>query len=71
VDLLRPGGVLVTDNVLWSGEVVPGFVKAPLKDAEETRAIADYNSRLSAHPGLLTAIVPMRDGVSISVKRAQ
>ena len=26
VDLLRPGGLLVTDNVLWDGEVVPGFV---------------------------------------------
>ena len=70
VDLLRPGGLLVTDNVLWSGEVVPGFVNAPHKDAEETRAISDYNRRLSAHPGLLTAIVPMRDGVSISVKRS-
>ena len=70
VDLLRPGGLLVTDNVLWSGEVVPGFVKAPQQDAEETRAIADYNNRLSAHPRLLTAIVPLRDGVSISVKRS-
>jgi predicted O-methyltransferase YrrM len=70
VDLLRPGGLLVTDNVLWSGEVVPGFVKAPQKDAEETRAIADYNNRLSAHPCLLTAIVPIRDGISISVKRS-
>ena len=27
VDLLRPGGLLVTDNVLWDGEVVPGFVE--------------------------------------------
>ena len=25
VELLRPGGLLVTDNVLWDGEVVPGF----------------------------------------------
>jgi predicted O-methyltransferase YrrM len=70
VDLLRPGGVLVTDNVLWSGEVVPGFVKAPHQDPGETRAIADYNNRLNAHPDLLTAIVPMRDGLSISVKRS-
>ena len=70
VDLLRPGGLLVTDNVLWSGEVVPGFVKAPHQDAEDTRAIADYNNRLSAHPELLTAIVPLRDGVAISVKRS-
>jgi predicted O-methyltransferase YrrM len=68
VGLLRPSGLLVTDNVLWSGEVVPGFVKDPHQDSEETRAIADYNNRLSAHPGLLTAIVPLRDGVSISVK---
>ena len=29
VGLLRPGGLLVTDNVLWDGEVVPGFVAAP------------------------------------------
>ncbi len=29
VDLLRPGGLLVTDNVLWDGEVVPGFVPVP------------------------------------------
>jgi predicted O-methyltransferase YrrM len=70
VDLLRPGGLLVTDNVLWSGEVVPGFVKVPQKDVEETRAIIDYNKRLSGHPRLLTAIVPLRDGVSISVKRS-
>ena len=26
VELLRPGGLLITDNVLWDGEVVPGFV---------------------------------------------
>jgi predicted O-methyltransferase YrrM len=61
--------LLVTDNVLWSGEVVPGFIKTPRQDIEDTRAIADYNNRLSAHPGLVTAIVPLRDGVSISAKR--
>jgi len=70
VDLLRPGGLLVTDNVLWSGEVVPGFVDPPRHDPEDTRAIADYNERLIAHPGLMTAIVPLRDGVAISVKRS-
>ena len=69
VDLLRPGGLLVTDNVLWSGEVVPGFVPSPRHDPGETRAIADYNERLATHPALMTAIVPLRDGVSLSVKR--
>jgi len=69
VELLRPGGLLVTDNVLWNGEVVPGFVPAPQRDAAETRAIAEYNERLNRHPQLVTATVPLRDGVAISVKR--
>jgi len=68
VDLLRPGGLLVTDNVLWSGEVVPGFV-TPHHPAADTQAIVDYNERLNNHPALLTSIVPLRDGVAISVKR--
>jgi predicted O-methyltransferase YrrM len=71
VALLRPGGLLVTDNVLWDGEVVAGFVAVPKRDAEDTRAIADYNERLNRHPQLITATVPLRDGVSISVKRGR
>jgi predicted O-methyltransferase YrrM len=69
VDLLRPGGLLVTDNVLWDGEVVPGFLERPQRDVTDTKAIAEYNERLNAHPQLVTATVPLRDGVSISVKR--
>jgi predicted O-methyltransferase YrrM len=69
VALLRPGGLLVTDNVLWNGEVVPGFAGTPTQDPGETRAIAAYNTRLASHPDLITAVVPLRDGVSISVKR--
>ena len=69
VALLRPRGLLVTDNVLWDGEVAPGFVQTPKRDAAETRAIADYNARVAAHPALVTSIVPLRDGVSISVKK--
>jgi len=70
VSLLRPRGLLVTDNVLWDGEVAPGFVAAPQRDPADTQAIAGYNRALSVHPDLLTSIVPLRDGVSISVKRA-
>jgi len=69
VALLRPGGVLVTDNVLWDGEVAPGFVAKPLRDPADTRAIVEYNERVAAHPQLVTSIVPLRDGVAISVKR--
>src|SRR4051812_18934118 len=35
VDLLRPGGLLITDNVLWSGEVVPGFVRTAHHNAAD------------------------------------
>jgi predicted O-methyltransferase YrrM len=70
VGLLRPGGLLVTDNVLWDGEVVPGFINPPKRESDDTRAIAEYNQRLNAHPQLITATIPLRDGVSISVKRS-
>jgi predicted O-methyltransferase YrrM len=70
VSLLRPGGLLVTDNVLWDGKVVPGFARSGSGAIDEdTRAIAEYNERVAAHPALVTTIVPLRDGVSISVKR--
>jgi len=70
VDLLRPGGLLLTDNVLWDGEVVPGYVAEPRRDPALTQMIAEYNHRLNTHPRLLTATVPLRDGVAISVKVA-
>jgi predicted O-methyltransferase YrrM len=68
VKLLRPGGLLVTDNVLWDGEVVPGYVRTPQRNESDTRAISEYNERISNHPSLLTSIVPLRDGVAVSVK---
>ena len=68
VALLRPGGLLITDNVLWDGKVVPGFATHAHEDDVDTRAIAEYNRRVAAHPHLLTSIIPLRDGVSISVK---
>ncbi len=69
ISLLRPGGLLVTDNVLWDGEVVPGYIAHPERDAAETAAIAEYNRRLANDPRLLTSVLPLRDGVAISLKR--
>lgn len=68
VTLLRPGGVLVTDNVLWDGEVVPGLVAPPRRDPEETAAIADFNRRLAADDRLVTSFLPVRDGLAVSVR---
>ena len=70
VELLRPGGLLVTDNVLWDGEVVPGYVKTPARDPSDTRAIAAYNEHLATDPRMRTTVMPLRDGVSIAVKLA-
>jgi predicted O-methyltransferase YrrM len=69
VALLRPGGLLVTDNALWNGEVIPGYVAEPIKNADDTAAIAAYNKRITSDERLLTMILPIGDGVAVSVKR--
>jgi caffeoyl-CoA O-methyltransferase len=62
LDRLRVGGLLVTDNVLWSGDV------ARKDKSEETAAIRTYNERLAKDPRVIVSIVPLRDGVSIALK---
>ena len=69
VALLRPRGVLVTDNILWQGDVVPGFRAEPAHSTDSTALIARYSCRLAADPRLATAFLPVGDGVAISVKR--
>jgi caffeoyl-CoA O-methyltransferase len=69
VGLLSPHGLIVSDNVLWSGEVVDGFVSEPRRPADDTRALRAYNGRLSRHPDLLTTFLPVGDGLAVSVKR--
>ncbi len=68
VSLLAPRGVLVTDNMLWDGEVVPGFVTPPRREPEDTAAIAAYNQRLADDPRLYTSFLPVGDGVAVSVR---
>ena len=60
---LRRGGLFITDNVLWSGRVTESEPKE-----ETTRAIQEFNRRLYAMPEFFTTILPLRDGVSVSVK---
>jgi predicted O-methyltransferase YrrM len=70
VDLLRPGGLLVADNILWNGEVVPGYVAEHEKKYSETdtAAIAAFSRRLAADPRLYTSFLQVGDGVSVSVR---
>ena len=59
---LRVGGLLVTDNVLWGGEV------ARKDRSKDTQAIRTYNERLAKDPRMIASIVPLRDGVSVALK---
>ena len=59
---VRPGGLFVTDNVLWSGKVGQPADKA---DAD-TKAILEFNRLLYASPEFMTTIIPLRDGVAVA-----
>jgi predicted O-methyltransferase YrrM len=70
VALLRPGGVLAADNILWNGEVIPGYVAEKKYNDTDTAAIAAFSRRLAADSRLYTSFLQVGDGVSVSVKRA-
>ena len=61
---LRPGGLFITDNVLWSGRVLEGEDDG----SPDTRGVKEFTRRLLAHPGFLTAIDPTRDGVAVALR---
>ena len=69
VELLRPGGLLVADNILWNGEVIPGYVAQKKYSEEDTAAIVSFSQRVVHDPRLYTSFLPVGDGVSVSVKR--
>jgi caffeoyl-CoA O-methyltransferase len=61
---LRPGGLFITDNVLWSGRVLE-----PEKDASaSTRGVIEFTRRLFSHGGFLTSVHPTRDGVAVALR---
>jgi caffeoyl-CoA O-methyltransferase len=60
---LRSGGLFCTDNVLWSGRVAK-----PNPDAE-TKAILELNQLMYQSQEVFTTILPLRDGVSVCVKK--
>ena len=59
---LRPGGLLVADNALRHGRVAD-----PANQEPTVLAMRQWLARCAAHPALVTSIVPLRDGVSVSV----
>jgi len=60
---LKSGGLFITDNVLWSGRV-----SKPNPDAQ-TKAILEFNKLIFESKDLYTIILPIRDGISVCVKK--
>jgi caffeoyl-CoA O-methyltransferase len=63
--LLAPGGLIVADNVLWSGRVLD-----PARDDPDTRAIVAFNEHVAADPRVVTVMLTLRDGMLLARKRA-
>ena len=61
---IKPGGLLLSDNVLWSGKVVEETQK---KD-EDTKVLKTFNRLIAEHPELETVLLPLRDGLTVSRK---
>mgnify|MGYP001165708077 FL=1 len=64
IPLLRKKGLLVSDNVLWNGKVINTNDNKDL----ETEVLKKFNQQLSNHKNLETVLLPIRDGISLSVK---
>jgi len=60
---IRVGGLLVADNVLWSGRVAD----APVRD-RDTTAIRSFNKMLFSDERFYSTIIPLRDGVAIGLR---
>ena len=64
-DMVRPGGLILADNVLWDGKVC----QDPLPQDKQTLGIARFNDMVSADPRVESVILPLRDGLNIIRKK--
>lgn len=62
---VRVGGLILTDNTLWSGKVYDRKVRD-----EDTQGVREYNRVAFSDPRLLSTLVPIRDGVTVSLRVA-
>ena len=65
VNKLNTKGVLITDNVLWSGKVVASISDDDLS----TKEIDNFNKILNQRDDMETILLPLRDGISLSIKK--
>jgi caffeoyl-CoA O-methyltransferase len=64
--LLRPGGLVVVDNTLWSGAVAD-----PAKKDEDTEAIRAFNDAVHRDKRVAMSLLPIGDGVTLALKLAE
>jgi predicted O-methyltransferase YrrM len=64
-DMVRPGGLILADNVLWDGKVC----QDPLPQDKQTQSIVRFNDMVSADPRVESVIIPLRDGLNVIRKK--
>lgn len=64
-DMVRPGGIILADNVIWDGKVC----QDPLPQDKQTLGIARFNDMVSSDPRVESVILPLRDGLNIIRKK--
>ena len=64
-DMVRPGGLILADNVIWDGKVC----QDPLPQDKQTIGIARFNDMVSADPRVESVIIPLRDGLNVIRKK--
>lgn len=64
-DMIRPGGLILADNVIWDGKVC----QDPLPQDKQTLSIVRFNDMVSADPRVESVILPLRDGLNIIRKK--
>ena len=62
--ILKPGGVLLTDNVLWHGKIL----ESSENQDRVTRLIDNINKKILEDKSLKTVMIPIRDGISLTLK---
>ena len=62
VPMMNKGGIILSDNVLWSGKVLEE-VKG---NDKSTKILLEYNLLLKNDPRVETVLLPIRDGLTVS-----
>ena len=66
--LLKPGGILVSDNVLQDGDIIESRFAVTRRNRTIHKRMRDYLYQLTHHEALRTSVLPFGDGVTVSVK---